>query len=132
VRLGLENRYHYLDLPLPDEMEYLLSVAGAEQMGFLYDVGHAQTLEHLGFVSHEEWLHRFSGRMIAAHLHDVRGLEDHIAAGQGEVDWGMVARYLPEDAVRTIEVRSYHTPEQLQAALEFLACEGCLEQPVME
>lgn len=132
VRLGLENRYHYLDLPLPDEMEYLLGVAGTEHAGFLYDVGHAQTLENLGFFPHEEWLQRFAERMVAVHLHDTHGLKDHVAAGLGEVDWGMVARYLPEDAMRTFEVRSYHTPDQIQAALEFLANKGCLQRPAME
>jgi sugar phosphate isomerase/epimerase len=132
IRLGLENRYHYLDLPLPGEMAYLLEVAGVEHAGFLYDVGHAQTLENLGFVPHEEWLQRFSDRMIAMHLHDIRGLEDHVAPGQGEVDWDMVARYLPEDAMRTFEVRSYHRPDQLLGALEFLASTGCLKPPVTE
>jgi sugar phosphate isomerase/epimerase len=132
IRLGLENRYHYLDMPLPDELEYLLGIAGEEHAGFLYDVGHAQTLENLGFVPHEEWLRRFGERMIAVHLHDIHGLKDHVAAGLGEVNWDLVARYLPKDAMRTFEVRSYHTPDQLRAALEFLASKGCIERPAME
>jgi len=41
VRLGLENRYHYLDIPSPDELNLLLELAGADQLGFVYDVGHA-------------------------------------------------------------------------------------------
>jgi sugar phosphate isomerase/epimerase len=132
IRLGLENRYHYLDLPLPDEMEYLLDIAGDERVGFLYDVGHAQALENLGFVPHEEWLQRFAERMMAMHLHDIHGLQDHVAPGLGEVDWDMVARYLPQDAMRTLEVRSYHDPDQLRTALEFLAAKGCLERPATE
>jgi hypothetical protein len=89
-------------------------------------------LEDLGFVRHEEWLQRFADRMIAVHLYDIHELKDHLAAGQGEVDSDIVARYLPLDAMRTFEVRSYHTPDQLRAALEFLAVEGCLERPAME
>jgi sugar phosphate isomerase/epimerase len=126
IRLGIENRYHYLDIPLPDELDSLLEAAGDGPNGFLYDVGHAQALENLGFVEHEEWLRRLASRMIGAHLHDIRGIVDHCAAGLGEVDWDMVARYLPRDAVRTIEVHSANTPEQIAASLQFLADKGCV------
>lgn len=128
IHLGLENRYHYLDVPLPDEMEDLLSVAGKERASFLYDVGHAQTLENLGFVRHGEWLERYADRMVGVHLHDIKGIRDHFAAGLGEVDWDMVARYLPQQALRTLEFHARNTPDQLETALEFLASKGCIER----
>jgi sugar phosphate isomerase/epimerase len=126
IRLGLENRYHYLDIPLPDELDSLLEAAGHGPNGFLYDVGHAQALHNLGFLEHEEWLRRLAPRMIGVHLHDIRGLLDHAAAGRGEVDWDMVARYLPRDAVRTVEVHASNTPDQLAVSLQFLADKGCV------
>ena len=49
VRLGIENRYHYLEHPSPDELQTLLGLAGPEQIGFIYDIGHAETLDCLGF-----------------------------------------------------------------------------------
>jgi sugar phosphate isomerase/epimerase len=64
--------------------------------------------------------------MIGVHLHDIRGLVDHYAAGLGEVDWGMVASYLPQEALRTCEVHSRNTPEQIAASLQFLADKGCV------
>jgi len=129
IRLALENRYHYLGIPLPDELEGLPASAGEDRTGFLYDVGHAQTLENLGFVPHREWLERYAARMIGVHLHDIIGLQDHYAAGLGEVDWDMVARYLPVDALRILEFRSHNTPEQLRAALDFLVTKGCIRGP---
>lgn len=128
VRLGLENRYHYLDIPLLDELGLLLESTGDERIGFLYDAGHAQTLEFLGFDPHEEWLRRYAARMFGAHLHDVKGLKDHQAAGLGEIDWDMVSAYLPKDAIRTFEFRGYNTPQQISAALEFLAEKGCIRR----
>lgn len=125
IRVGLENRYHYLDIPLLDEMESLLGSAGDGQIGFWYDVGHAQTLENLGFDPHEEWLRRYATRMIGVHLHDIKGLTDHYAAGLGDVDWDMVAAYLPQEAIRTCEFRCQSTPEQLGIAVQFLADKGC-------
>ena len=87
IRLGLENRYHYMDIPTPDELEQLLELAGPDRLGFIYDVGHAQALDRLGFFPHEEWLKRFASRMIGAHLHDVIGVNDHHAPGLGEIDF---------------------------------------------
>ena len=51
VRLGIENRYHYLEHPSPDELQTLLGLASPEQIGFIYDIGHAETLDCLGILS---------------------------------------------------------------------------------
>jgi sugar phosphate isomerase/epimerase len=127
VRLGLENRYHYFDIPHPDEMGFLLGLAGPDQLGFVYDAGHAQALDRLGFYPHEEWLQRYSTRMIGVHLHDVIGIADHYAPGLGEVDFDTLAAYLPEDAFRTCEFQVVNTTEQVKAGLKFLVEHGCIK-----
>ena len=127
IRLGLENRYHYFDIPSPDEMGELLALAGTEQLGFIYDVGHAQAMDRLGFYPHEDWLRRYATRMIETHLHDVVGVVDHHAPGLGEVDFDMVASYLPEDAIRTFELQATNSPEQVKAGLKYLVEHGCVK-----
>ena len=127
VRLGIENRYHYMEFPSPDELEILLSLAEPDRIGFLYDVGHAQTLDALGFYPHEEWLKRFGSRIIGTHLHDVVGTTDHYAPGLGIIDFDMVASYLPEDALRTCEFQAFNTPEQVKAGLKVLIERGCIK-----
>jgi HAD superfamily hydrolase (TIGR01662 family) len=124
--LGLENRYHYFDIPSLDEMGQLLTLAPPEGLGFVYDVGHADVLDRLGFYPHAEWLRRYSARIVETHLHDVQGLTDHLAPGRGEVDFDMVARYLPLSAVRTLELRPSNTPDMVSAGLKFLADHGCI------
>jgi FMN phosphatase YigB (HAD superfamily)/sugar phosphate isomerase/epimerase len=126
VRLGLENRYHYRDIPLLDEMGVLLELAGSDQFGFVYDVGHAQSLERLGFFPHEEWLRRYASRIIVTHLHDVIGVDDHLAPGLGEVDFDRVAPYLPDNAIRVCEMKVSTTPTQVKAGVRFLAKKGCI------
>jgi sugar phosphate isomerase/epimerase len=120
IRLGLENRFHYHEIPLPDELDDLLDLGLGEVVGYWHDVGHAEVLEHLGFDSHEEWLRRFAGQMIGIHLHDVAGVQDHLAAGLGQVDWAMVGRYVPPGALRTCEFHSSNSPEQVAAGLRWL------------
>jgi HAD superfamily hydrolase (TIGR01549 family) len=127
VRLAIENRYHYMEFPNPDELETLLALAGPERIGFLYDVGHAQTLDILGFYPHKEWLTRFAARIIGVHLHDVVGTTDHFAPGLGSVDFDMVSSYLPEHAFRTCEFQTFNTPEQIKAGLSLLVQCGCIK-----
>ena len=129
VRLGLENRDHYCEIPLLDELDDLLGLGYDEVLVYCHDVGHAQKLEHLGCCPREEWLRRFAGRMAEVYLHDIVGLRDHLAPGLGQVDWDMVARYLPSGAVRTCECRSRDSSHELvTAGLELLAEKGCVRQ----
>lgn len=121
VCLGLENRFHYSEIPLPDELEELLGLGLGGMVGYWHDIGHAQVLEHLGFGTHEEWLRRFSTRMIGVHLHDVMGVTDHLAAGLGEVDWDLVFACLPARALRTCEFKPTNSPQDTAAGLKFLA-----------
>jgi sugar phosphate isomerase/epimerase len=125
IQLGLENRYHYFEVPLPDELEELLAL-GLAGVGFWYDVGHAETLEQMGFFKHEEWLRRFGTRIIGAHLHDVVGIDDHHAAGLGQVDWDMVARHFPVKAYRTCEFQNFNSPEQVAAGVQWLIDKGLI------
>ena len=117
VSLGLENRYRYYDIPLPDEMALLLDLCREDWFGFQYDVGHAQTLSVLGLVDHFEWLERFSDRMIGVHLHDVCGIIDHQAPGMGEVDFNHIAPYLPIQAQRTLEIGPQASLEQISSRI---------------
>jgi sugar phosphate isomerase/epimerase len=127
ICLGIENRYHYLEYPGPDELDIFLGLGGPQQIGFIYDVGHAYTLDRLGFYPHEEWLQRFAARIIGTHLHDVIGTTDHYAAGLGEVNFSTVAAFLPENAFRTCEFQSFNTPEQVKAGLKVLVEHGCIK-----
>jgi HAD superfamily hydrolase (TIGR01509 family) len=126
VRLGLENRYHYFDIPTPDEMSGLLELADPDKLGFIYDAGHAVVNDRLGFFPNGMWLKRFGGRMLGTHLHDVIGITDHHAPGLGDVDFRMMAGYLPRQAFRTLEVMSFNTPEQIMTGLSRLVDAGCV------
>lgn len=125
IKLGLENRYHYFEIPLPGELAELLNL-GFSNVGFWYDVGHAETLAQMGFHAHEEWLQRFAPCIIGVHLHDVVGIDDHKYPGSGQIDWEMVARYLPASALRTCEFQNFNSPDQVAQGVRWLEEKGCL------
>ncbi len=118
VHLALENRYHYQEIPLPDELDELLTLGCGEEIGYWHDVGHAHVLETMGFCTHEEWLRRFAGQIIGVHLHDVVGIDDHLPVGMGQVDWDMVSRYLPGNVLCTCEFQYFNSPDQVAAGLQ--------------
>lgn len=128
LKIGLENRYRYYDIPIPGEMEKLLNLCEESWFGFQYDTGHAQTLSALGLCDHEDWLRWFGHRIVGTHLHDVKGITDHQQPGTGDVDFRMVARYLPVTACRTLEVEPGLSIEQLRQGMEFLVSAGCVER----
>lgn len=126
IALGLENRVYYLEIPTYEEMGILLERFDGPPVFYWHDTGHAQVLANLGFTPQEEWLRSFATRMVGIHFHDVQGIEDHLVAGMGEVDFSAIAPYVPEDAIRTCEFDWPFTPEEIMAGVEHLRKAGCL------
>ena len=126
LTLGLENRYHYYELPIFDEMEVLLSEFQQPWVGWHLDVGHLQTHFQLGLTDFDAWLEQLGQRITGVHLHDVRGITDHQAPGKGEVDFARIAAALPLYCFRTLEVDKSATMEEMSAGLKTLAQAGCI------
>jgi len=120
IVLGVETRFHVHEIPSLDEAGELLGEALAGTAGYWHDVGHAVVQERLGFGSHEEWLSRFGHSMIGIHLHDVLGISDHHAPGIGDVDWNLVARYLPAEAIKVCEIGEWNCEERIRGVVAFL------------
>ena len=126
LRLGLENRFHYYELPDFDEMAVLLAAFPQPWVGWQFDIGHLQVHDALGLMSFPGWLARFGERIVGVHLHDVQGIVDHCAPGSGDVDFDLVAAHLPADAQRTLEVRNTLSPTDVCTGMERLAFAGCV------
>jgi len=124
IMLGLETRFHLHEIPNIEEMAELLNETSESRVGYWHDIGHAEVQQQLGFNLHKEWLLRFKYRMIGIHLHDVFGLSDHHAPGQGDVNWKMVAKYLPQGIVKVCEVGEWNGEEQIRGVVNFLQKEG--------
>ena len=56
IRLGIEGRRGYEEIPSERELPALLDELNSPQVGYWHDMGHIQIKENLGFVDHEEWL----------------------------------------------------------------------------
>jgi len=128
VKLGVESRYYYREIPLFEEAQLILDHFDSAVLLYWHDVGHVQNLENLGFARHEDWLAALSHRLLGVHLHDIVGLKDHQAAGKGEMDFAMVGRYLPEGAIMVCEFEQHNSAAEVEAGVMHLEKLGLLKR----
>jgi sugar phosphate isomerase/epimerase len=127
IALGLENRFHYHEIPSPDEAAALLADYTNAEAGYWHDVGHAEVLARLGLVDRHAWFPRLTSRTIGSHLHDVDGLADHRAPGNGDVDWSYLAAGIPKDALHTLEINQGQPDDVVGNARTFLRERGVID-----
>jgi sugar phosphate isomerase/epimerase len=120
VRLGVECRDGYFEIPALDEFAEVLAACDGLPVGYWHDAGHGAKLDYLGFVEHEEFLRRYAQQIVGMHIHDTRAGRDHLAPGQGTTDFAMLARYLRPETLRTLELSRAVTAAEISQALDLL------------
>jgi sugar phosphate isomerase/epimerase len=122
IWLGAENRFHWDQFPNFEEIGIILDYFKGGKIGYWHDVGHAQAQETFGLGKHEKFLKTYSKHLIGIHLHDSQqiGYNDHFAPGSGMIDFDMIRKYLPESAIRIIEVHPKVSFNELQRGVQFL------------
>jgi sugar phosphate isomerase/epimerase len=126
VAIGLENRLHFHEIPSGDETATLIAGYVPEQVGYWHDVGHAEVQARLGLIDARAVLARLRQRLLGVHLHDVRGILDHRAPGNGDVDWSYIAAATPASAARTFEIDQREPEASLASAIGLLRERGVL------
>jgi sugar phosphate isomerase/epimerase len=126
VALGLESRLNYHEFPHPDEALELLAPYDNDVAGFWYDSGHCEVQARLGMIDRDRWFPALTPRMLGCHLHDVDGINDHRAPGNGTLDWAYVAAAIPPDALRVLEINQFEPDTLVAAALDFLRARNVL------
>lgn len=73
VRLGIETRSHYEQVPTQREMLLLMQeYKDCPWVGSWHDFGHVQRQANLALLDHELYLSQISPHLIGCHVHDVR------------------------------------------------------------
>lgn len=107
VRLGIENREGFSELPFDDDFRLLLEpIADVPSLGFWHDTGHACLKELAGFCDHQALLDSTADRIVGYHLHQVSvGGSDHcsLVEPDGRIDFTMVSRYFRPEAPLVLE-----------------------------
>src|SRR5205823_147487 len=98
VRLGIEARRGYEEIPSEREIPELLEQIAAPHVGYWHDMGHVQIKENLGFLDHADWLRTIAPRTFGCHMQDVKWpARDHQPPFFGDMRLEPLAHLLPSD-----------------------------------
>ncbi len=117
VRLGVESRHSYEEIPNETEMAELLNEFNIPSVGYWHDFGHVQVKHNLGFLDHREWLAEAAPRLLGCHLHDTKWPgRDHLAPFTGDVEYDALIPLLPPDTLFVFEMSPRRTREEILEA----------------
>ncbi len=120
ILLGIENRYHFHEIPDLEEIGLILRKFKGGNIRYWHDVGHAMAQENMGLNRQRDLLESYSEEMIGIHLHDVRGVDDHLAPGQGEVDYSQIKPFMKPSIITVLEVHRKARRKELLEGIEFV------------
>jgi sugar phosphate isomerase/epimerase len=118
VRLGLEGRRGYEEIPNERELPMLLDELNSPYAGYWHDFGHIQIKQNLAFLDHAEWLRTIGPRTIGCHVQDcIWPAQDHQPPFAGSVDLPGLVPLLPDDCQFVWEMSPRKTAEEIQRSV---------------
>lgn len=127
VKLGLETRDYYNQIPQRGEYDVWLERYSDLPVYLWYDLGHGEILENLGLGDKRALFRAHGSRLVGLHLHDCSGVQDHIIPGTGEIDFGLVKPYLRPDVLRVLEYGSKVQPVmRIRDGIQYLKEQGII------
>ena len=118
IRLGIESRHSYEEMPSEREMLAVLEQFAAPTAGYWHDFGHVQVKHNLGFLDHVEWMQKVAPRLIGCHLHDTKWPgRDHMAPFTGDVEYDKLVPLIPKGMLYVFEMSPRRTKEEITTAL---------------
>ena len=119
VRIALESRRGYEEIPSERELPSLLEELNSGQVGYWHDFGHSQIKENLGFIDHAEWLGAVGSRAIGCHVQDcVWPAKDHEAPFTGRIDFDKLVPLLPTNCLFVWEMGPNKTAEAIRQSVQ--------------
>jgi sugar phosphate isomerase/epimerase len=120
MMLGLENRYHYHELPGLDDFNIIFDALKGAPIGYWHDTGHAHANETLGLIPKNALLQHYTDQLIGVHLHDAVGLYDHIPPGSGDIDFTVLKSFLKAETLKVMEIRPGIPASEVSEGIRFV------------
>lgn len=118
VRLGLECRRDYEQVPTERELAELLDELNSPYLGYWHDFGHSQIKENLGFVDHTEWLRRVGSRAFGCHVQDcIWPARDHEPPFTGGIDFEKLVPLLPTNCLFVWEMNAHRPADSIRRSV---------------
>src|SRR5262249_49374631 len=119
VRIGLESRRDYEQMPSERELADLLEEVNSPHLGYWHDFGHSQIKENLAFIDHAEWLRRVGSRAIGCHVQDcIWPARDHEPPFTGTIDFEKLVPLLPTNCLFGWELNAHRPADAIRKSIQ--------------
>jgi len=119
VRIGLEARRNYEQIPTERELAQLLEEINSPFLGYWHDFGHSQIKENLGFLDHADWLRAIGQRAFGCHVHDcIWPARDHQPPFTGGVAFEKLVPLLPTNCLFVWEMHPNTTADRIRQSIK--------------
>jgi len=127
VKLGLENRDYYGQIPQVEEYDAWFERYDGMPVYLWYDLGHGEILENLGLGDKGALFDSHGHRLLGVHLHDCSGIKDHIVPGTGDIDFEFYKPYLCPKVLRVLEYgRRVRPVARIAEGIQYLREKGII------
>jgi len=117
IKIGLENRYYPAEIPSLTEAEDILPRYNSRGLVYWHDSGHAAANERLLFCPADAFLEKLGRYCAGFHIHDLKGIDDHMAPFSGDDDFSFLKPYFKKNIPLVIEAHSKAAPEEMKTAV---------------
>jgi sugar phosphate isomerase/epimerase len=119
VRLGIESRRAYEQIPTERELAKLLEEMNSPQLGYWHDFGHSQIKENLGFIDHAEWLRVIGRRAFGCHVQDcIWPAREGQIPFTGSVDFEKLVPLLPTNCLFVWKMNPNKTADAIRQSVQ--------------
>jgi sugar phosphate isomerase/epimerase len=119
VRLGIESRRAYEEIPTERELAKLLDEMNSPQLGYWHDFGHSQIKENLGFIDHAEWLRAVGPRTFGCHVQDcIWPAREGELPFTGGVDFEKLIPLLPTNCLFVWKMNPNRTADAIRQSVQ--------------
>jgi sugar phosphate isomerase/epimerase len=94
IRLGLENRKSYCEIPSLDEFQLLFRNVSSPALGYWHNTDHACVTASLGLGGHGMYLKKYSSRLTGLHVRNVARTNGHTSLGFDGADLQQIVPYV--------------------------------------
>jgi sugar phosphate isomerase/epimerase len=120
IKLGLENRDRYHQIPIMEEYELWFDKLKQYPIGLWYDIGHGEVHRNVFLESCVPILERYKDRILGFHIHDTDGIYDHYAPGMKKTRFELLKKYLNLDVIKVLELKPYVSKQDVNKGVVFL------------
>jgi sugar phosphate isomerase/epimerase len=118
VRIALESRRGYEEIPSERELPALLNELNSGQLGYWHDFGHSQIKENLGFINHAEWLGAMGLQTFGCHVQDcIWPARDHEPPFTGGIQFEKLVPLLPTNCLLVWEMSPTKTADAIRQSI---------------